>query len=242
MSATHPEPGLHAVLGGSLGIGYAYALWHARRGARLVVNALHGESLDAARRQLLAAGAQAVTMFPADLTIPEERHGLLECLQAFTLTSLFMGGPSPPPGSVEALTPAELRAACEICLVYPHEVLSRMAASPRKPQRIILLSSSATTEPLAGHQFFASALLRRTLDQVVCQFTGLRVEVWRPTAVLTALSEAYAQHLPPVAGDDSPVARLRRHFNQEQVPTAEEYVNAMMAAENKGNQETGRLR
>src|SRR5437879_5911329 len=92
------DRGLHVVLGGSLGIGYAYALWHAKRGANLLVIARNEASLDTARDSLLGAGAKSVRTFSADLTDPQALQLLWKRLEERELNSLFAGGPSPPAG------------------------------------------------------------------------------------------------------------------------------------------------
>ena len=84
------------------------------------------------------------------------------------------------------------------------------------------------------HPFFASALLRRTLDLLVGQIRtvlgnrGIEVQVWQPSVVFTTLSEAFAQTLPPALLEDSPEARLKSFFRITEIPTAQQYVESML--------------
>lgn len=228
------ESGIHAVLGGSAGIGLAYAMWHARRRASLFVVARDERRLDGARSALLQAGASEVGIQPADLVSESDRRQVLQQLESKALVGLFLGGPSPPPGGIEYLAAARLRQACETCLHYPYEFMTWALGIPTPLCSFIVLSSKASLEPLRGHQFYASALLRRALDSLIeslradFERRGTALAVWRPGVVLTPLSEAFARDLTPVPGADSPVRRLAAHFNVSAVPTAADYVEQML--------------
>lgn len=197
----------HLILGGSHGIGYAYAAHLARSGSKLHLVARNEGDLRTAAVSLESQGAGSVAWDSTDV-LSSNLTAATFCSASYD--SVFIGGPSPPPGTLPDLSPEALGKAFHVAVVYPFRVLAWCQTAGLRPGgTAIVLSSSASQEPLSDHQFFPSALSRRALDSLVeClrtpfAETGLQLLIWRPVVVWTRLSKRYAQSLNPGVHDDS---------------------------------------
>jgi NAD(P)-dependent dehydrogenase (short-subunit alcohol dehydrogenase family) len=228
--------GWHLVLGGSDGIGFAFAEWLAEHQCRLIVVARNKERLSRARTKLLASGAAEVRILAGDLLNPRFRAGLFRRASTIRLSLIFIGGPSPPAGTIDQISSNEVEAGAKSCLAYPVDVmrfaLSHHASRKRDPLTIIFLSSSASKDDLPDHPFFLSALFRSAAEHLLKRIAELhlheRVEllIWRPTVVYTRLAKAYAATLPLFSPDGSLSDRLRRIFHSP-VPSPTEYIQSI---------------
>jgi NAD(P)-dependent dehydrogenase (short-subunit alcohol dehydrogenase family) len=222
------------VLGGSAGIGFAYAEWCAARKRRLIIVARRRSRLANARRELLAAGAKEVICRSGDLLEPRFRKKLLAGLADKHFSSVFIGGPSPPSFSVRMPVWQAARKASETCLVYPVHILDSFLRRRDRGVEVILLSSSATRERPEKHPFFWSATVRPMAEAVLKALAKeqreleMAITVWRPKVVDTELARRYAISLPPRDEDDSLVNRLRHQFQVSLIPTPKEYICRMM--------------
>lgn len=221
------------VLGGSAGIGFAFAECCASRSHRLIIVARSKSTLRKARKRLLASGAREVLTISGDLLDPRFRSRLLSSLRDKRLSTLFIGGPNPPAGRVATVDWRSARRACEICILYPLHIASSVLRPPSTGIRIIFLSSSAAKEDLHSHPFFLSALFRRTAETMLEKLVSNRSTkatfvVWRPTVVYSALAKRYARSLPRSTEDDTLMDRLKRTFRLSFVPTPREYLSRMM--------------
>lgn len=229
--------GWHLILGGSDGIGFAFANCLAEHRSRLIVVARSRERLSRARAKLLASGAAEVRVLHGDLLNEQFRAKLFRRVSTFRLSMIFIGGPSPPAGTIADISSKEIEAAARSCLAYPTDVM-RFALSLRcsmglDPLKVIFLSSSASRDDLADHPFFLSALFRSAAERLLKRIAALRVDeqvellIWRPTVVYTRLAKAYASTLPSLAPDDSLRDRLRRAFHSA-VPSPSEYIQSIV--------------
>lgn len=221
----------HLILGGSHGIGFAYASHFASQRDRLVLVGRNGEDLANSRAILERSGSPEVESVVADLLDPDDRRRIMRRWPPHKVSTVFVGGPSPPVGSLASATIKELDRACEVCLSYPVDILQGYTGARDPRPRIVILSSSAADEPLCDHQFFLSALLRRNLDAIVnclsAQIDSV-VEVWKPHVVFTRLSRRFAEQLTDGRSDEALKAVLADHFGVRSVPTAQEYVDQML--------------
>src|SRR5690242_2117094 len=95
----------YLVLGGSKGIGFAFAKYRAPQGAEFVVVARHQRTLDRACNRLRAEGATKTLAVPLDLSHTGERRRFLQKLTGnSSFDGIFVGGPSPPPGDYTDVT------------------------------------------------------------------------------------------------------------------------------------------
>jgi NADP-dependent 3-hydroxy acid dehydrogenase YdfG len=222
------------VLGGSAGIGFAFAEWCARKSQRLVVVGRHRPRLQKAGQALLAAGADEVICIGGDVLDPRFRSKLLSQLTEKRISTVFIGGPSPPARGASTVDWRSLQQTSEICLVYPVHILSSILAGGPTNVHFIFLSSSAARERLENHPFFLSASLRRTAEVVLKNLVAERsngdisLSIWRPKVVYTNLAKRYAHLLPARGHGDSPLSRLERRFGVLAIPSPEEFVRRMM--------------
>lgn len=220
----------HVVLGGSRGIGFAFAAWLAKAQHRLIVVARDSPVLYSAAERLRAAGAPAVESTAGDVTDPRFRAALLDRLRTRRIRSVFIGGPSPPAGPAEDVTPENVATGYRVCIEYPFDVVRALAGSraSERPPAFVFLSSSASREPMRGHPFYISALLRRSaerlLQDVVEKSTGSSIVVLRPGVIWTELSARYATALAAVEPGRKPREILARRFHVASVPDAETYI------------------
>lgn len=224
----------HLVLGGSSGLGKAYASFYARRGHVLTVVARDASGLKDVRADLLELGAASVAIEAGDLLDRAFRARLFGLEMMFD--TILVGGPSPPAGNLSAVSAESLQVATEALIMYPFEAARwALSTSLVEKGRLIVLSSSSVNESLCDHPFFLSALLRRTLDQLVgCMADsakGKSVTIWKPRVVATRLAVAYASA--QVGSKDLPAITryLQEAFDVEFIPTPEEWVSLQLAGE-----------
>ena len=227
------ETPTHLVLGGSHGIGYAYAKYWAVRGHRLVLVARNRDDLREAKVNLQSAGAKEVRCLAGDILDDGFRANLVADPRFQSLQSVLVGGPSPKPGTLFSVTPDDVRLANEICVVYPFSILSRLAKRASPPEKIILISSAAAREERCHPRFYLSGLFRRALEDLVHCLkaqSDLResLDVWFPTVVLTRLSTNFARSLASAEPGDDAASILANHFGLPHVMSADEYVYAQL--------------
>jgi hypothetical protein len=220
----------HLVLGGSHGIGYAYAEYWAAKGHRLVLVGRGEADLNLAADRLLAVGATSTNTICGDVLNGAFRSDLFSKLDTTPLKTILVGGPSPLAGNCASIVPSDLASSHEICVIYPAQVLHwAQVRVCRHPQRIIIVSSSAAREGACHRHFFLSALYRRVLDELIdcSQRAGSisnSVEVWYPHVVLTRLSGRFAEKLVVQHSSTDPVEALKNYLSVENIPSAREYV------------------
>jgi nucleoside-diphosphate-sugar epimerase len=229
--------GWHLVLGGSDGIGFAFAKWLSERRRRLVVVSRGREHLALARKRLLALGAAEVRTVAGDVLQQPFRSRLFLSLSELPLSTIFIGGPSPLAGSIREITGKEIESAAQSCLAYPVHVMSfAIANGCNNRLTVVFLSSSASREELADHPFFLSAAFRRSAEQTLKRMASFRAEdcmklvILRPSVVYTRLAMAYAQGLPSLQHNDSLLNRLRVRFHCTTVPSPDEYIRRAVNA------------
>jgi NAD(P)-dependent dehydrogenase (short-subunit alcohol dehydrogenase family) len=221
----------HLILGGSDGIGKAYAMYYAKEGHALDIVARHSGRLNAARNQLIRAGSSSVSVHEGDVLQHTFRSLLLDELCP-PYSSILIGGPSPPAGLLDDLNEDALRRGMEVLYLYPFEIASwafRQALSERG--RLILLSSSAVDEPLCSHPFFISALFRRSLHQLLecmAQRSNRALRIWKPQVVATTLAKAYAIRAIDQSDPGKIDEFLKRQFDVKNIATPEEWVLSML--------------
>jgi NAD(P)-dependent dehydrogenase (short-subunit alcohol dehydrogenase family) len=222
------------VLGGSAGLGFAYAEHYAQRGDNLIIVARDSARIEEARRTLLRRGARSVEMRSSDLADAGARAELLDRLaRTPPFSTIFVGGPGPPAGRADEVSDKDHARARRVCIDYPSDIFDRAAELIEAGGRFVLLSSSAADEPLEGHRFYLSALYRRQLDRLVLEArerSGVgraEVIVLKPTVVLTPLSERFALRTRP---GQPPRQTLSQYFNVGQVRTAAEYISDVLIA------------
>ena len=231
------DEGWHLVLGGSDGIGFAFAKWLSERRRRLVVVSRGREHLVLARKELLALGAAEVRTVAGDLLQQAFRSHLFRRLSKLPLSTIFIGGPSPRAGAIGDITGKQIESAAQSCLAYPVHVMSfAIANSCKNRLTVVFLSSSASREGLADHPFLLSAAFRRAAEQTLRRMAALRVEdrmklvILRPSVVYTRLAMAYAQGLPSLQHNDSLLNRLRARFHCTIIPSPDEYIRRAVNA------------
>ncbi len=228
--------GYTLVLGGSAGIGFAFADWCAGRSHRIIIVGRSKSKLRKAQRALLVSGADEVTWISGDLMNHQFRSKLLSRLSPNRISNVFIGGPTPPVRSPSATDWRSVQEACQICIVYPVHILSSLLASESQNVHFIFLSSSAARERLENHPFFLSAVFRRTAETMLRTLVDERsnsaaLSIWRPTVVYTGLAKRYARSLSGNGCSDDSLDRLKRRFAVSSVPSPSEYVDRMMRAE-----------
>jgi short-subunit dehydrogenase len=222
------------VLGGSTGIGFAFAEWCAAKGRRLILVGRHRPKLTRARNHLIEVGATEVTLRNGDLLDLEFRAKLLDWLNRKHLSTVFIGGPTPPQLDPSGSTWLEAQRAVETCIVYPVHIFGALLKNTSWETEVIFLSSSAAREKLEGHPFFWSAAIRPAAEKILTALARnrrdrrIKVAVWRPKVVDTDLARRYSTFLPPCGKNDSLTNRLKRQFGVSRLLTPREYVLQMM--------------
>lgn len=222
------------VLGGSAGIGFAYAEWCAARKRRLIIVGQQRSKLTRARRELIEAGATEVICRSGNLLDSRFRTRLLAALAKKHLSAMFIGGPTPPTSDAPLPAWRAAQEASEACIVYPVHMLDTVFRGQTSSVEVIFLSSSAAQEEVEQHPFFWSATLRPVAEAALKSLVrerddvGTTIDVWRPRVVNTELARRYATSLPRCEDNDSLVNRLRQQFHLSQIPTPKEYVMRMM--------------
>ena len=135
------------------------------------------------------------------------------------------------------------RMGCEAALAYPYDI-TRWAFERglQNNGKIILVSSSATLNPVPDKHFFLSQIYYTALEELVrllpLQYSGhgARISVWHPGVVLTERTLAYAKTID--SGSDS-LSRLEAskilatEFGETTVPTAAQYVSVRLRSKKK---------
>lgn len=225
-------PPRHLVLGGSSGIGLAYAQRHARAGHRLWLVARGEDGLRRAERELLATGAAEVRTTSMDLL---DEHALARLFEDVStessLRTLLVSGPSPPWGRESEVTPEDHELARAICVRYPSYAMDYALQALEPGGCLTVVSSSAAQEPPEGHPFHLSAVYRRQLAEISqtvaarLRSSGREFRLLHPPVVLTPLSERFALAQSPL---EAPAAVLARYFGVSYVQSAEEYLNSIL--------------
>lgn len=221
----------HLVLGGSRGIGYAYAAHFAELGDALELVARDEVSLSSAVNTLKQTGNSHVSYICCDLTDEDSRAQLISRVKQRRYDRIFIGGPTPPSGILSELSDAEFTQAYQSCLAYPFAFLRWASSLPNAAQlQLVVVSSSAVSKPVQGNPFAASALFRSGLDEVVDVFRGYfsSLDVWYPDLVWTPLAEAYAARLFPEYSIEQRKARLAKHLDSESAKDIKEYVREVL--------------
>lgn len=222
----------HLVLGGSTGIGFAYAERYARLGHRLVIVARDAIKLEAAREKLVRTRASSVETRCCDLTTGARQTLLDSVLQTPRFSTVFIGGPGPVAGSSAEICVNDHQSAREACVAYPCEVIDLGDRLLGPGGRFVILSSSAADEPFPGHRFYLSALYRRELDNCLAtraaRLGSLKIDllILKPKLVLTPLSESYAS---AIDAHRSPEDTLARIFTVPKIQTPTEFMQATLS-------------
>lgn len=207
----------HLVLGGSQGIGFAYAAHMAARGDNLALVARRPTQLATAKADLLSKGAASVETLIGDLLDPDFRARLKDFGGGYD--SILVSGPSPPVGGLEITAePNWSRLAlqgCRASLVYPVEILEwALGAGLVAHGRLILVSSASAAAEISDTPFLLSRLFRALLHELLpafeSRFAALSrsLYVWRPTVILTPLSIAFAAQLAARAINEQEAYRI----------------------------------
>lgn len=214
--------GWHLVLGGSHGIGFAYAMRCASMGGSIHLVARTATDLERSAQVLRSAGAKDVELSAGDVTDPRFRTSLSEALRGRLFATIFVGGPSPAAGRLDGVSGDDVANACQIVLVYPLWVIRwALGGALETPGVLILLSSAAADSPVRDSPFALSAIFRRSLDLVAKEYAniaenrGQRVAVWKPGVVLTRLALRYAGSLTNSRDEAVLVSALRSHLGAE---------------------------
>lgn len=227
----------HLVLGGSQGIGFAYAAHMAAKGDALTIVARRSNILADARKRLLQTGATSVDTIRGDLLDAEFRNVIKNSHCGFD--SIFISGPSPPAGGPELTSNPHWHQlatrACEAGLIYPydftHWAFERGVASAGT---IVLVTSAVTLTHTPDQYFFLSQTYRSALERIAQSLQPIfsnrhvQLNIWRPKVVLTELAMAYATSM---ADASKPLtvtectALLAHQFGENTIPSASEYVD-----------------
>ena len=246
MRIPHPYR-FHLVLGGTRGIGAAYARSLARQGAQLHILGRETESRAAIERECRDFGSPEVRTEALDLSIPTMFEDWLNRQGNTRFASVFLGGPSPAPGPSARVGRAEHAHAAWVCSALPAMLLQwlRERASADDPVELSWLGSSVAGELETDHEFFLSGLYRRTtgawLRAVAATADWLRLAVHEPKVVESGMSLAYAairqgHSIEPDPERTLPAAEraalrkfLAQHFAVNPVPTADDFIAEWMA-------------
>lgn len=223
-------PQRHLVLGGSHGIGYAFAQRAATRGTALHLVARNERDLRAAARRLTRLGARSVQVVAGDLLDEAFRADLWHGFERFRFSTIVASGPSPPSGRYSTATPDRMRVANEIVLVYPAWVLAfALAGRLRADGALVLVGSSVVASSVFETPFALSCLYRTALEKLVEDHRAVfasarkRLYLWRPEVVFTRLARQRARTLAPGASSAVQRAALRRELGHN-VLTPLQYV------------------
>jgi len=176
------------VMGATHGIGRAYAEHFAKRGAALHLVARTASELASVAGELVRLGAKECTVAAGDVLDANFREMLAALLHDPRFAAVFIGGPSPRPGSIHEASPDDFGYGIAVVFEYPEHIL-RIVSQRTAAIDIVFVSSAASREPLtASHRFFVSAVLRRAWDiWIPLLASGLpphiRLHVWRPGVI-----------------------------------------------------------
>jgi len=225
----------HLVLGGSQGIGFAYAAKMATRHDHLTLVARRPAMLGDAKARLLREGAASVRTLNGDLLDHGFRTNLKNQCAGFD--SILASGPSPAIGGLEITAKANWETVslqgCRVCLVYPVDVLEwALGAGLADHGRLILISSASVEEPLADTPFLLSRLFRVGLHELIPLFesrykaASKALHVWKPEVVLTPLSIEFATKIVGHEISEQEAQNiLLNHLGGAEIRTAGDYVS-----------------
>lgn len=229
------EAPAHLVLGGSHGIGYAYAEYWATRGESIILVARDSNDLRRAELRLLKTGASSVRAISGDLLNEQFRDSLFGTLAEVTFVTVLVSGPSPPAGELPSVGIDAFYRAHEACIIYPLSALRWLMSRPQPiPDRIFLISSDAIANRCST-RFFLSSLYRRALDDVIecmkreSNALGAALEVWYPVVVRTRLAEQYAQRIADADVEGGLDEILSKYLGVERVSSAEAYIRQQLS-------------
>jgi hypothetical protein len=226
ISASQP---CHVVLGGSRGIGFAFASWLAANKEPLLIISRHPGPLRTAILKLERAGAPRAECMSGDLLDCNFRSDLMFRMRGRRIRSVFIGGPSPASGRIEDLSPQSFESAYQSCVAYPIDIVHGFTTTDSyQPLSFIFLSSSAAREAITGHPFYLSAVFRRTAERILqdisLKMPAIRLLILRPRVVWTDLAEQYARKVYSPTDPDSGRAKLAERFHVKSVPDPDAYI------------------
>ncbi|SEN38414.1 hypothetical protein [Nitrosomonas marina] len=233
----------HLVLGGSLGIGLAFAVCKAEKGDHVKVIARREEFLNAAQKTLAQAGACSVEILSGDLLDSSFLSKLQKDGEHYD--SIFISGPSPCGGCLEKIHSLDnysaiISDAYRTAIAYPLEII-QWALGPglRSGGSLYVVGSSASKKQILNTPFYLSAIFRRILDALVDEYTPIfhrnekKLKVWRPEVVLTPLSINYAckQAKSELVSNQKAKEILEELFGLTEIPDSQKYVTDQLALE-----------
>jgi NAD(P)-dependent dehydrogenase (short-subunit alcohol dehydrogenase family) len=176
------ETQIALVTGASRGLGRALAVGLAREGYDLIIDARDAAALDAASREIRAAGG-TVTAIPGDVTDPAHRFALQRAASEAGRLDLLVNnagtlGASPLPALAD-YPPDELRTAFEVNVIAPIALTQLVLPLLRAAGGAVLnITSDAAVEAYAGWGGYGAA--KAALEQAsnVLSAEELAVRVW----------------------------------------------------------------
>lgn len=241
----------HLVLGGTRGIGAAYARLLARQGARLILIGRESGSRNATAQECRELGSSEIRTEAVDLSNATVFNAWLAKQDDARFESVFLGGPSPTPGDWTTVGSSEHAHAAWVCVGLPAMLLQwlRGRTNPDEPVKMVWLGSHVTWELESKHRFFLSGLYRRTtrawLDSVNSEANWIRVKILEPKVVESGLSLTYAatrqgrlvgsdpERMLTVTEREALRNFLAQDFSIVSVPTSDEFVAEQMSREEK---------
>lgn len=221
-----------AVLGGTSGIGLAFARFWAKRNASLhLFSRGVAGSVANCIDYLESAGARSVHHKPFTAGSDAEHIKLVSHLSSIgPFDVIFIGGPSPPAGAENQVTEEHIQSAYKICIAYPLALLRSLSQLVKQNGAAYFLSSSSVDEDPLGHPFFLSCVFRRSMHSIIDQIKFEKGDLFpqivylKPRVVLTPLSIDYGSSLAQSSDLDVIRAALAKKFQVSKVPTADEYI------------------
>lgn len=197
------------VTGASRGIGYATAVALAKRGAHVVATARSAQGLAELDRAIRDAGGSVTTM-PLDMTdTPGIARLAATLLERFGRLDILVGNAAIPGPSVkvETVTPQDFDEVIAINLTANWHLIRLMHPLLMKSDagRAVFMSSSAVRQARAVRGIYATA--KAGLESLVRAYaeghhdTPLRVNLFNPGPIRTAMRAAVAPHEDPMKLD-----------------------------------------
>jgi NAD(P)-dependent dehydrogenase (short-subunit alcohol dehydrogenase family) len=188
------------ITGASRGLGLALAQGLAAEGWSLIIDARHGQVLDAAAASIRAAAGTAditVTALPGDITDPAHRAALAAAAEDLGGPDLLVNnagtlGASPLPALAD-YPPAELREAFEINVLAPIALTQLLLpALRRRGGAVLSITSDAAVEAYAGWGGYgaAKAALEQASNVLAAEENVVRVWWVDPGDLRTAMHQA----------------------------------------------------
>ena len=179
------------ITGAGRGLGRAYALEEARRGAAVVVNDIDAPEADAVVAEIISAGGRAVA-HPADISVAKEATALIErCVTEFSTIDGLVSNAGI--GMIDASAPQDqdeekLRRIFEVHVFGASfcgtAAMRHMLANGRGSIVNITSSASAGTQQLAAYSACKGAVASLTLSWALdLKASGVRVNAVAPMAI-----------------------------------------------------------